>query len=108
MTDVITSNPNESILTRVLFAFLLIISAQGRCMLYQAGITDKARAPETEAEQTPAIYAEGSGVCEDFVGKPVCCTETARTLMMINFTKLLFASPCQSCLNNLKRFLYVH
>jgi len=99
------SNANESTLVRILFALFLTIAVQGRCVLYQPSETIKAREAQTEEEKTPTLYPENTGVCDDYVGKMVCCNEAARNLMLVNFAKLLFSSPCQTCLNNIKRFL---
>ena len=76
-----------------------------RCRMFQESITTRPREAKTKEEQTPEIYASSEGVCEDFVGKEVCCREAGRTLLMINLIKLEATSDCQTCINNLKRFM---
>lgn len=90
----------------VLILLAIYISASyEKCQLIQTSMTDQPRKVQNEEEETPELYESSEGVCEDFVGKKVCCRAPGRLLMMINFAKLEATSNCQTCINNMKRFL---
>ena len=75
------------------------------CMIYQATETSRLEPAITEEQKTPKLYKDSMNVCQDFIGKEVCCTEAARKIMAIQFVKLEMTSECQTCVNNLKRLL---
>jgi hypothetical protein len=89
------------------FLFLLaalVSPTLEECMIFQESIEAKPRLAVGE-ERIPQLYETYEDVCPDFVGKKVCCNEHARKLMYINFVKLAVPFPCQSCANNMRRFL---
>lgn len=88
----------------VLLAILITHTSQ-KCMLVQDTVKSQARAVKTEEEMIPKLYKDSMDVCHDFINKDVCCTEAARSIMAIQFVKLEMATDCQTCVNNLKRFL---
>lgn len=89
--------------------FLVISALWGKCLVIQPSRTEKTRRTLTPEEEKPEIYSESPEYpisCPDLLGKEVCCNDSARYLFYANFNKLDFVSDCETCKNNLKRFLF--
>ena len=84
---------------------LISLTLKSSCVIYQETTTSKLRAAMTDDEKTPKAYTEDMNICPEYLGKEVCCTASARIIMAASFVKIDFASPCQTCGNNLRRFL---
>lgn len=97
--------PKKSALILLCLLSLFSMTLKSSCVLYQETTTSKLRVTMTDDEKTPKAYTEDMDICPEFFGKEVCCTPSARTIMAANFVKFDLASPCQTCGNNMRRFL---
>ncbi len=91
---------------KILAFEILCAVVSSSCRLYQPSTTEKAREAVNPEEKATSLYETSEDVCPDFVGKQVCCNKDARNLLSVNFVKLLAATTCQTCLNNLQRLLF--
>lgn len=93
-------------LNRLAFVFLLLLHlANTRCVMYQEFEDKKPTEAKTEEQKTPKIYDEYMDVCPEYLKKPVCCSPAARKIMSNTFGALDLVMPCQTCANNMRRFL---
>lgn len=79
-----------------------------KCLIIQETGKTRIRKTQTPAEETPRIYTptESSAppICQDYIGKEVCCSEGSIKIMQNHFIQLQMVATCQTCLNNLYRF----
>lgn len=99
-------NPPSLLPSLFLLAALAALAA-GECMIFQESLTSKPRLAQGE-ERIPQLYDTFKDVCPEFVGKKVCCNQYAREIMNINFVKMEVPFPCQTCANNMRRFLWTN
>ena len=98
-----------SSLRQALLCLTLTQLAASKCMFYQPSTTSIPAAALTEEQQTPQIYPEPkdrmTAICQDYIGKEVCCNEASREVMAINFLKLALIVECQNSKNNIYRMM---
>ena len=89
-----------------IFIFFINLYFQ-KCLIIQPDGTSRIRRTNTIEEETPRIYnASGPDqpICQDYIGKEVCCSDGSVQIMRNHFVQLQMVATCQTCLNNLYRF----